>query len=300
VSRTVVLIGAGGQLGRDLTAVWAARRPADRLVGLTHGDVEVADAGSVAAALEPLRPAVVINTAAYHKVDAVEADAPNAFAVNAVGARNVARACQALGAVCVFLSTDYVFSGAGRRRPHAETDPIDPLNVYGVSKAAGEMLVRLDCDRHLVVRSSGLYGLAGASGKGGNFVETMLRLGRSGGPVRVVDDQVLTPTPTAALAEQLAELVDTERFGTYHATCQGECSWFQFAGEIFRQAGLDVDLSPQTTAESGAAARRPPYSVLDNAGLRALAIDRLPDWREGLAGYLAARRTFDAEAARPA
>src|SRR2546430_11089919 len=121
--------------------------------------------------------------------------------------------------------------------------------------------------RSFIVRSSGLYGTAGSSGKGGNFVETMLRLGAGGGSVRVVDDQVLTPTGTWFLAGQLAELTGTEAFGTYHATCQGQCSWFEFASEIFRRAGLEVDLQPQTTAESGARARRPGYSVLRNRAL---------------------------------
>jgi dTDP-4-dehydrorhamnose reductase len=270
-------------------AVWPARHGDDEVVPLTHADFEVSDRDSVGSALDATRPDVVINTTAYHKVDLVESTAPTALAVNAVGARNVAEVCRRLGATCVFLSTDYVFSGA-LRRPHTESDAVDPLSVYGVSKAAGEMLVRIACERHFIVRSSGLYGLATSRSKGGNFVETMLRLADSGKPIKVVSDQVLTPTPTALLAPQIIELVDTAAYGTYHATCQGECSWYEFALEIFRQWGVSPELSAQSTAESGALARRPPYSVLDNAGLRRLDIDRLPDWREGLRGYLTARR----------
>jgi dTDP-4-dehydrorhamnose reductase len=189
------------------------------------------------------------------------------------------------------LSTDYVFSGRGRTRgePYEETDPIEPLNVYGVSKAAGEMFVRYCWPRHFLVRLSGLYGVAGSSGKGGNFVETMLRLAGAGKPIRVVDDQVLTPTHTDAVARQLATLSQSDAYGTYHATCQGECSWFEFAVEIFRLAGLSPDLGPQSTAEAGSKARRPSYSALDNRNLRALQIDCMPHWRDALGDYLAMR-----------
>lgn len=288
MSRRVVLIGANGQLGQDLARVWALERPADELVGLDHGRIEVADLGSVRSALADARPDLVINTAAFHKTDVVENEPARAFEVNAVGARNVALVCRELGAVLVYMSSDYVFSGE-KGSPYVESDPPDPINVYGVSKAAGEMLVRYLWPRHFVVRSSGLYGAAGSSGKGGNFVELMLRLAREGKPIKVVDDQTLTPTPSVALARQIAVLAGTDRHGTYHATCLGETSWFGFAAEIFRQAGVAAELSPQTTAESGAVARRPRYSVLDNAGLRRLEADLLPDWRRGLTTYLSER-----------
>lgn len=285
----MAIIGGDGQLGRDLRACWPQRHPEDTVVSLDHGTISVEGAEGVLEALTRVRPDLVVNTAAYHKVDLVESTAERAFEVNALGARNVARACQELGAACVFISTDYVFSGR-LGRPHQETDPIDPPNVYGASKASGEMLVRLACERHFIVRSCGLFGVHGASGKGGNFVETMLRLAATGQPIRVVDDQVLTPTPTAALAEQLAALIDTRSYGTYHATCQGECSWYDFAAEIFRQEGLAPDLTPQSSAQAGSAARRPSYSVLDNVALRELGIDHMPDWQHGLSTYLTERR----------
>jgi dTDP-4-dehydrorhamnose reductase len=238
--------------------------------------------------LLPLEPRLVLNATAYNLVDEAEADPVSAFQVNATGPRNLALAARELGAVLVHVSTDYVFSGS-RRQPYAETDPLDPLSVYGVSKAAGEMLVRAVWPEHFIVRTCGLYGLAGSRGKGGNFVETMLRLAASGQAIRVVDDQVLTPTHTADLAVQIARLAGTEAYGTYHATSQGECSWYEFAAEIFRQAGLDPRLEPQTTAEAGRRARRPPYSVLDNQGLRRLGLDVMPGWRQSLETYLAAR-----------
>jgi dTDP-4-dehydrorhamnose reductase len=285
----VVLVGSNGQLAHDLVQAWAEVHPGDELVGLTHAQVEVADLDSVRTALRPLRPQVVVNTAAYHKVDVVEGDPSRAFAVNATGPMNLALVCRELDAVLIHLSSDYVFSGS-LKRPHREQDPVDPVNVYGVSKAAGEMLVRYLWPRHHVVRSSGLYGVAGSSGKGGNFVELMLRLAGEGKPIRVVDDQVLTPTSTRALARQLVTLVDSGRFGLYHATCQGECSWYRFTQEILRQSGVAASLQPQTTEESGAAAKRPRYSVLDNHNLRQLGLDRMPAWQDALAAYLAERK----------
>ncbi|MBO0730510.1 MAG: dTDP-4-dehydrorhamnose reductase [Acidimicrobiaceae bacterium] len=288
MTRTVLLIGGNGQLGHDLRWVWPEQHPGDRLISLGHADLEVTDRASVDAALAEHAPDLVINTAAFHKVDLIESTPEPAFQVNVVGARNVALACEAAGSACMFISSDYVFTDSGGR-PHTEDDPVEPADVYGVSKAAGEMVVRLACRRHYVVRSCGLYGVAGASGKGGNFVETMLRLAASGKPIKVVDDQVMTPTPTYELARQLAALAGREAYGTYHATCQGQCSWYEFAAEIFRRSGLTPDLAPQSSAESGSAAPRPPYSVLENRNLRRLGIDVLPPWQDGLARYLDVR-----------
>lgn len=284
-----MVIGGNGQLGHDLRAVWPEHQPDDRLVCLGHGDIEVADLASVQSAFESHRPGLVINTAAFHKVDLIESTPAPAFEVNALGARNVALASQAAGAACMFISTDYVFTDSKDRRPHTEDAPVEPADTYAVSKVAGESLVRLSCPRHFIVRTCGLYGVAGASGKGGNFVETMLRLAAGGKPIKVVDDQVMTPTPTYNLAQQLARLADTEAYGTYHATCQGECSWYEFAAQIFHASGLAPDLSRQSTSESGAVARRPSYSVLENRNLRRLDIDILPPWQEGLARYLKVR-----------
>lgn len=290
MARRVLVIGAGGQLGHDLRRVWPQVHPDDQLIPLTHTDLDVTDATSVREVLGTHRPWLVINTAASHKVDLIESTPEPAFQVNVLGARNVALACEDLDASCMFISTDYVFTDSPGGTPHLESEPAKPANTYGVSKLAGEEVVRLACRRHYVVRSCGLYGIAGASGKGGNFVETMLRLAGSGRPIRIVDDQVMTPTPTFELAEQLAVLADHDAYGLYHATSQGACSWYEFAAEIFRLAGLTPDYSPQSSEESGSAARRPSYSVLENRALQTLGIDRLPDWRQGLAHYLQMRR----------
>ena len=282
----IAVIGADGQLGQDI--VPALKSAGHEVICLVQEQIEVADKMSVDRALQAARPNAVINTAAYHKVDEVEDNPDRAFAVNATGAANVAQACSRLDAVCVFISTDYVFSGS-KGTAYVETDAVDPVNVYGVSKAAGEMLVRYLCLRHFIVRLSGLYGVAGSAGKGGNFVETMLRLAREGKAVKVVSDQTLTPTPTVAAAKQIAALLATDAYGTYHATCQGECTWYDFAAEIFKAAGLSPSLAPQTTKESGARAKRPGYSVLENAALKRLGIDVMPDWRDGVRGYVLRR-----------
>lgn len=288
MGKRVVIIGANGQLGFDLMRLWSEVVPGEEPVGLTHAEIEVADPDSVRAALRPISPHVVVNTSAYHKVDIAECTPNRAFAVNACGPRNLALVCRELDAVLIQLSTDYVFSGK-KGAPYLEDDPVDPVNVYGVSKAAGEMLTRYLWPKHFIVRSSGLYGVAGPSGKGSNFVELMLHLARSGKPIKVVDDQVLTPTPTHSLARQIAALSATDRYGTYHATSQGQCSWYEFAQAIFELAGLSPDLSPQTTLQSGALALRPSCSVLENHNLAVLGDDRMPQWRAGVKQYLEIR-----------
>jgi len=278
--RTVV-IGATGQLGSDIVRTWSD----GETVGLSHSAIEVVDRQHVFEVLRSQAPEVVVNCAAFHNVDACEAEPERAFAVNALGAMNVADACRALGAMLVFISTDYVFAGDSGRA-YVESDAPGPLNVYGVSKLAGEHLVRSRLERHYIVRTSGLYGTVGASGKGGNFVERMLQLAGRGENVRVVDDQVLSPTFTYDLAEKLYELVATGRFGTYHITNRGSCSWYDFAAKIFELTGTRASLTRTTTEEFGAKARRPPHSVLASSALQEVGVAPLRPWTEALADYL--------------
>ncbi|MBN2319616.1 MAG: dTDP-4-dehydrorhamnose reductase [Acidobacteria bacterium] len=287
MAKPIVVIGATGQLGTDLMRLWPKGSEAE-ILGLNHGDIEVTDYDAVHRKLSLMQPRLVINTAAYHKVDALEDNPEKAFAVNAIGPRNLSFSCRELDAVFIHLSTDYVFSG-NKRKPYRESDPVDPVNVYGISKSAGEMFVRSIWRKHFIVRCSGLYGAAGPSGKGTNFVELMLRLAQQDKPVKVVDDQVLTPTPTSLLAKQIAILSGTDRYGTYHATCRGSCSWYEFARKIFEFSGLKPDLKTQTTAQSGTRATRPPYSVLENENLKKLGIDAMPAWQAGLEEYLDAK-----------
>lgn len=277
----VALIGSTGQLGNDLVRVFD---DVD-LVPLTHSEFEICDPDAPTQMLRRVKPSVVINTSAYHQVDECEDHIERSFDVNAFGPRRVAEACRDAGAVLVHLSTDYVFGGA-RTHPWLEDDRPHPLNVYGASKVAGEHLVRSATPRYFVVRGSGLYGVAGSSGKGGNFIETMLRLAEGGKPIKVVADQVLSPTYTRHLAEKIRELLDTDAYGLYHVTNAGSCSWFEFAQRIFEQVGVSPDLSPTTTAEFGARATRPEYSVLGHGRLREIGRDDLPEWPDALAAYL--------------
>jgi len=284
----IAIIGATGQLGSDLTRVLQAEH---EVIALTHADVEVTDVGSLAAMLAQHRPELVMSMAAFHKVDLCEEQIERAFSINAYGARNLALVCRAHEAALLYVSSDYVFGAErARRLPYFESDCPAPINVYGVSKMAGEAFVRDLCERHYVLRVTGLYGIAGPSGKGSNFVELMLRLAREGKPIRVVDDQCMTPTYTLALARQIAALIRTEQYGLFHMTCQGQCTWYEFAQEIFRQSGLTPDLQRARTGDFGERATRPAYSVLENEALKYLALDQMPDWRDALAAYLNERR----------
>ena len=276
-----VVIGATGQLGSDIMRVW----PAGETIGLAHTDVDVTDRDRLFGVLRAHAPDLVLSTAAFHNVDLCETEPERAFQVNAVGALHLADACRELDAALMFISTDYVFAG-DLGRAYTEDDPPTPISVYGASKAAGEQLIRTRLDRHYVVRTSGLYGEAGSGGKGGNFVQRMLELGRSGKDLRVVDDQVLSPTFTYDLAQQLLALAETGRYGTYHMTNGGSCSWYEFTAKIFALTGTLAPLSPTTTAEFGAKARRPAYSVLGNAALGKAGLPLLRDWPEALADYL--------------
>jgi len=276
-----LVIGATGQLGSDIMRLW----PTGDSTGLTHADIEVTDRDQVFAVLRSYKPDLVVDTAAFHNVDACESEPERAFRVNAVGAMNLADACRELGAELMFISTDYVF-GNDLGRPYTETDMPTPINVYGASKAAGEQLIRSRLDHHYIVRTSGLYGEVGSGGKGGNFVQRMLELGRSGQDLRVVDDQVLSPTFTYDLAQGLLGLAHTGRHGTYHMTNGGACSWYQFAAKIFSLTATNASLSATTTAEFAAKARRPAYSVLCNAALSDAGLPLLREWPEALADYL--------------
>jgi dTDP-4-dehydrorhamnose reductase len=285
--RTVV-VGAPGQLGRDLCP-----RLTGEVVPLGRADVDLTDAPRLRSRLQALSPDVVINCAAYNFVDKAEAEPEAAFAVNAWAVRGLAEVCRDLDCKLVHFSTDYVFGlDSARSTPLTEEDPPGPVSVYGLSKLAGEYLVRSTCPRHLVIRTCGLYGVWGSGGKGGNFVETMLRLAGQGKPVRVVNDQRCTPSFTADVAAATVALIGTGRHGLYHITNAGDCSWFALAREIFRVSSISADLQPITSAEFGAAAGRPAYSVLANEKLATVGVTAPRHWAEGLAAYLRERRNL--------
>jgi dTDP-4-dehydrorhamnose reductase len=283
----VAVTGAKGQLGTDLCR---ALHSFD-VIPFTHGDIEIGDMASVREAMVKHKPAVIINTAAYVRVDDCEDKKEKAFQVNALGARNVAVVAQELGAKLVHISTDYVFGGEAELRtaPYTEFDTPIPLNIYGKSKLVGENLVRHFCLRHFVIRASALFGVAGSSGKGGNFIETMLRLAKERDELRVVNDQVFSPTYTRDLARKITQLMTTECYGIFHITDGGACSWYQFTTEIFKLAGLKTRVVPITSEQYPQKARRPRYSVLDNYHLRLLGMDDMRPWQEALRDYLEAR-----------
>jgi len=285
----ILLIGADGQLGTDFRKILAGEP--EEVIPSTIADMDITDIRAVQKRLQAVKPDVVISTAAENRVDYVEDHPKQAFAVNALGPRNLAVACRKIGAILVSYSTDYVFDGQ-KPTPYIETDPPNPLSVYGASKTAGEQLIRLTWEKHFILRTCGLFGTAGSLGKDGNFVETMLKLAHAGKTVRVVADQTMTPTYTIDLAQKTMELIRQKAtFGTYHMTQTGECSWFEFATKIFEFSQIDVDVHPITTADFNAPARRPAYSVLDNAQLRSNGITDFRHWESALKDYLEERKT---------
>ncbi len=255
--------------------------------GFTHQDLDVTDGESVTSAIRSTEPDWVLNTAAFHRVDDCEVNPTLAFAVNSVGALNVARAAADVGSGVVFYSTDYVFGGQdrGRNHPYEEGDSPQPLSVYGTSKVAGEQLVMQANARHLVVRSAGLYGTA-TSRKGWTFPELMLNKARTDGVIRVVTDQVLSPTFTADLAHKTKELIEQGAVGLFHLTNAGECSWFEFAQGALDLAGVDALMEPIGTGQLQQRARRPSYSALTSARLEGIGSEPMRSWREALSAYL--------------
>jgi dTDP-4-dehydrorhamnose reductase len=274
----VLITGAAGQLGTDLVAAFADHD----VVGLDRAELDVTDEPAVEAAIRDHGPDLVVHAAAYTKVDACEEETDLAWRTNAIAPWWVARACDRADAAMVYISTDYVFDGRAGR-PYTEFDPTNPQSMYGRSKEGGEQLVRRALEAHYIVRTSWVQGTTG-----GNFVKTMLRLGEERDALSVVDDQTGSPTFTFDLAPAIRQLAVTGRFGTYHLTNSGHCTWFELAKATFDEAGLSVDLSPTDTASYGAPAPRPAFSVLDNCMARLTGLDPLPDWRASLKRLVAA------------
>jgi dTDP-4-dehydrorhamnose reductase len=283
----IALIGSNGQLGNDLAVAFSEQGHA--VCGLTHADIEISDSSSVSRVLEDIRPEVVVNTAAMHHVESCEREPERAFAVNAIGPRNLALAARDLGAVLLHVSTDYVFDGA-KGSPYLEEDNPRPLNAYGISKLAGEHFVRTTTAKHFVIRASGLYGKSPCRAKGGlNFIELMLKLAKERGEVRVVDCEVVSPTSTAELAQQMVRLSHSDCYGLYHATAEGSCSWYEFAQEIFTITDTPVRLKVASPDEFPAKVARPKYSVLENRELKSRGLNTFKPWQDALHKYLGNR-----------
>lgn len=277
----IVLIGADGQLGSDLFKLMDK----DRTSSLYYPDFDITQPKKADRVLTKLSPDVVINTAAYTLVDECEDNPEKAFLTNSTAVRDLAQVCQKIGAVLVHFSTDYVFDGK-KSEPYTEEDPPHPLNVYGRSKLEGENFVRSQLDNYYLIRTCGLYGEAGSWGKGYNFVDAMVNASRKGQAVHVVNDQTVTPTSTAELAQRIIELLSIGKYGLYHMTNEGHCTWFEFAQAIFELLGKEVDLVPVSSTAYGAAAVRPSYSVLENRRAREVGITPFSHWKAALEDYL--------------
>ncbi len=284
----VVLLGANGQLGSDIRREVETGAYDIELEALVRADIDVADPDAIPAALNGRDFDVLINCTSFHKVDDVESQAQTAALINAHAVRAMARTCADKGARLAHVSTDYVFDGR-KTTPYIENDNVGPLNVYGMSKAMGEAMARVAHDDVLVFRVASLFGVAGASGKGGNFVETMIKFGKEKGALRVVADQVMSPTATADVAGMiLTTLLAQAAPGTYHAVNSGQASWHQFACAIIEGAGVDATVDPIPASEYPVPAQRPAYSVLDNRKLAAI-IGDTPTWQDALTRYLLAK-----------
>jgi dTDP-4-dehydrorhamnose reductase len=273
-----MVTGAAGMLGCDV--VRAAEQGGHEVVALTHADLDITDSGATERAIRSEQPDALINCAAWTDVDGAEEHLDEAVRVNGHGARNLAAAAAAVGCKIVFPSTDYVFDGS-KTEPYVESDPVNPVSAYGKSKLVGEGETAANNPRHFIVRASWLFGTNGK-----NFVDTMLGLGGSLDEVVVVKDQVGCPTYTGHLAEGLLRLVEWDDFGIYHMAGAGECSWYEFAIEIFDQAGVECRVLSQTSDMLDRPAPRPPFSVLVSEREPTI---MLPEWREGLAAFLAER-----------
>jgi len=281
----IALLGANGQLGQDLQDALRSHE----LHALTRNHFDVTDHSRTRSALMDIAPDVVLNTTAYHRVDDCETNAATAYSVNALAVLNLIRVANDLDSVLVHISTDYVFDG-NSRQPYTESSRAFPLSVYGNSKLAGEFLVQALAKKFILIRTGGLYGAAGSQGKGGNFVQTMLAKAQRGESIRVVDDQVVTPTYTVDIAHQLARLMPAEQLGLFHITNEGSCTWFEFARTVFELSGIEANLAPTTSDAYKLPAARPAYSVLENARLKELGLNQMRHWREALAAYLASNR----------
>jgi dTDP-4-dehydrorhamnose reductase len=268
----ILIVGHNGMLGQDM--VRAARGAGHRVTGMDFPDIDITRNDSTQKAVAQVKPQAIINCAAYTAVDACETDRDRAFAVNAEGAGLLARYADEYGCALAHFSTDYVFDGR-KKSPYVESDPVNPESVYGKSKLEGELKVRKNCKRSFVFRIAWLYGTGG-----NNFVKTMRTLAQKNAaantPLRVVNDQFGTPTYTVDVCRQTLRMVNTAHFGLYHCASEGRCSWYDFALEIVRAAGIPVQVLPCTTAEFPRPAPRPANSVLENSGLKKLGMNIMP------------------------
>lgn len=284
----IAIIGANGQLGFDLVRVFTEHE----VFPLTHADIDVTDFKLSEKILKNIQPEAVINCAAYVRVDDAEVFCDEAFAVNALGARNIALICKDMDSILMHISTDYIFDGR-KMQPYTEEDVPNPLNVYGNSKLAGEYFVSNTLEKYYLIRSSSLFGVAGASGKGGNFVETMIKKAHNKEEIKVVDDMIISLTYTKDAAELFRNiLVKRLPSGIYHVANEGQCSWYEFAQAIFETLGMDAALSPTKTNMLQSKARRPVFSPLVSLKLKKYGLE-MERWEEALKRYLIEKKYYN-------
>lgn len=274
----VIVTGAKGQLGTDLVHLLADR--GYEVYGYRREELDITNFDQVKQVISKVNPDIVIHAAAYTKVDLAESEPDQAFLINAYGTRNVVVASEAVGAKLVYISTDYVFDGTANV-PYSEFALTNPLSVYGKSKLAGERYVRDLHSKFFIVRTSWVYGW-----HGNNFVKTMLKLAQERDELMVVHDQIGCPTYTVDLASCILELIQTEKYGIYHVSNSGNCSWYEFAKAIFEEAGIEVKVNPCTSKDFPRPAPRPAYSVFEHMALRLNGFKEMPNWRDSLKSFL--------------
>jgi dTDP-4-dehydrorhamnose reductase len=279
----ILLIGANGQLGSDIVR----NNPGHELISPSKHDFDITSGEKIRETLREANVDWVVNTAAFHNVMKCEEQPELAFALNCTAVRNLAEACQDLDVQFMTFSTDYVFGGE-KRAPYAEEDSPRPLQIYGISKLAGELAALAVAPEHVtIVRTCGLYGESGAASKGGNFVDSRVADGRRGGVLEIASEQVVCPTSTYDLSKAVHALIGSRArpSGIYHLVNRGECSWFEFTAAIFDHLGISMELHPVDRGGRSGPVRRPTYSVLSNERARLLGIE-LPTWQDALKRYL--------------
>jgi dTDP-4-dehydrorhamnose reductase len=280
----ILVTGANGQLGADIVASMA--NAGQDVIGLTHEDLDIGNLMEVKNQIMRVQPQVVINTAAFHNVDACEKDMAMAKRINTDAPGFMARMCRYRSARFIHISTDYVFDGK-QNKPYAESDNATPLNVYGLSKLMGEKKIEAEGGDYMIARVSALYGTHPCRAKNGlNFIQLMLKLAKEKGEVRVVNDEFVSPTATADVAKQLTRLLSSDVQGITHMTSEGQCSWYEFADAIFRNSNTDVKLHSANSSDFPAKIARPKYSVLENSLLKRRGVNLMPQWEESLKNYL--------------
>lgn len=278
----IIIIGANGQLGTDLVEQFSVKH---EVIPLIQEDIEISDPQSVQKVLGQHQPEVVINTAAYHKVDDCENNPVKSFEINGLGAKYLATSCRELNAKLIHISTDYIFDGK-QSIPYIEDDLPNPLNVYANTKLAGEYFVQQETDNYIIARVSGIYGKTRCMAKGNNFINTMLRLYREGKHLKVVTDEIVTPTWTVEISRQIAVMIEKDLRGLFHMTQEGACSWHEFASAIFEILDMNIEIEKATVKSFPAPIKRPHYSVLENKALKAADCNIMKNWKDALTEFL--------------